>query len=50
MKKIKKGMFITIEGGEGSGKSTLAQSLYEEYKNKNYDVILTREPGGNDIA
>ena len=50
MKKIKKGMFITIEGGEGSGKSTLAQSLYEEYKNKDYDVILTREPGGNDIA
>ena len=50
MKKIKKGMFITIEGGEGSGKSTLAHALYEEYKKKDFDVILTREPGGNEIA
>lgn len=50
MKKIKKGIFITIEGGEGSGKSTLAKSLYEEYKKKDYDVVLTREPGGIETA
>ena len=50
MKKIKNGLFITIEGGEGSGKTTLAKNLYEKYKKEDFDVILTREPGGNEIA
>ncbi|MBW5471103.1 dTMP kinase [Brevibacillus formosus] len=46
----KKGRFITIEGGEGAGKSTVIAKLYEELKARGVDVLLTREPGGIDIA
>ncbi|ASJ56632.1 dTMP kinase [Brevibacillus formosus] len=46
----KKGRFITIEGGEGAGKSTVIAKLYEELKMRGVDVLLTREPGGIDIA
>ena len=43
-------MFITLEGVEGSGKTTVASQLIELLKNEGYDVLLTREPGGNVIA
>lgn len=46
----KKGRFMTIEGGEGAGKSTVIAKLYEELKARGVDVLLTREPGGIDIA
>lgn len=42
---MKKGIFITFEGGEGSGKSTQANLLYRFLKQKNYPVINTYEPG-----
>jgi len=38
--------FITFEGVEGSGKSTQSKMLYEFLLAKNYDAIITREPGG----
>ncbi len=47
---MKKGIFITFEGGEGSGKTTVINGLNEYLKNLNYEVIITREPGGIDIA
>ena len=42
--------FITFEGGEGTGKSTQAQLLFSSIKNTSEKVILTREPGGTNIA
>ena len=48
--KLKKGLFIVFEGPEGAGKSTQATLLYKYLKNKGYDVVLTREPGGTKLA
>lgn len=47
---MKKGLFITFEGNDGSGKTTMAQLIYDRLNQEGYDVILTREPGGIDIA
>lgn len=49
---MKKGLFITIEGGEACGKSTQVNLLKEYFKN-NYnenDYIFVREPGGTPLA
>ena len=45
-----KGCFITLEGGEGSGKTTIAELIQKELAVRGIDCILTREPGGIDIA
>ena len=45
-----KGKLITFEGGEGSGKSTQIRLLKDYLECLKYDVILSREPGGNDIS
>lgn len=45
-----KGMFITFEGGDGAGKSTVINKVYEELVKKNLSCMITREPGGIDIA
>ena len=48
---LKKGCFITLEGGEGSGKSTQLQKLADRLRSHgNREVIATRSPGGTDIA
>lgn len=45
-----KGHFITLEGGEGAGKTTILPSLASKLEAKGYDVLVTREPGGIEIA
>ena len=43
-------MFITLEGPDGSGKTTQIRLLHDALKSANYDVLLTREPGGSPIG
>jgi dTMP kinase len=46
----KRGVFITLEGGEGSGKSTQIKRLTQCLEEAGHDVLLTREPGGSDAG
>lgn len=47
---MKRGKFITLEGGEGAGKSTQAKKLATYLKKQGYNVVLTREVGGSEAA
>lgn len=42
-------VFITFEGPEGSGKSTIIKGV-NEYLLKNYETLVTREPGGISLS
>ena len=44
------GRFISLEGGEGVGKSTQVKALAEELRNRGFEVLVTREPGGSEGA
>jgi len=44
------GFFITIEGPEGSGKSTLTEGILRFFREKGFDVVYTREPGGTPVG
>ena len=43
-------MFITLEGPEGSGKTSQLPALAEFLREKGYDVLVTREPGGTSVG
>ncbi|MGG1265059.1 dTMP kinase [Brevibacillus laterosporus] len=43
-------MFISLEGGDGAGKSTAIALLEKRVTEQGLAVLVTREPGGVDIA
>lgn len=47
---MSKKFFVSFEGPDGSGKTTIIKLLNEYLQDNNYDVVLTREPGGSAIA
>jgi dTMP kinase len=47
---MKRGRFITIEGGEGAGKSTMMERVADWLERHGHRVVRTREPGGTALA
>jgi len=47
---VKRGLFITIEGGEGVGKSTNIEFIQKVLFAQGIESIVTREPGGTPLA
>ncbi|RCX14871.1 dTMP kinase [Fontibacillus phaseoli] len=46
----RRGLFITLEGGDGSGKTSIIDELGRELEARGIPYITTREPGGIQIA
>ncbi|MGE4499115.1 MAG: dTMP kinase [Hydrogenovibrio sp.] len=44
------GQFITLEGTEGAGKSTNLMFIEQWLRDRDIDVVVTREPGGTAIG
>jgi dTMP kinase len=44
---VKRGRFISFEGGEGAGKSTQARRLVDRLRAQGLETVATREPGGS---
>ncbi|KQV99410.1 dTMP kinase [Rhizobacter sp. Root1221] len=44
------GRFISFEGIDGAGKSTHIEALAQRWRAAGQEVVLTREPGGTDLA
>ena len=42
--------FLSIEGSDGSGKSTQLKKMISKLEEKQVDLVVTREPGGTDVA
>jgi len=47
---MKRGYFITLEGGEGAGKSTSLNFIRDWLEQQGQRVVVTREPGGTRLG
>lgn len=47
---MKRGLFISVEGGDGSGKSTQLDTIKRYLADRNIPCVFTREPGGTAIG
>jgi len=47
---MKRGTFITVEGGEGAGKTTMMERMVDWLAAQGRHVVRTREPGGTELA
>ena len=47
---MKRGLFVTLEGGEGAGKSTSLAFVREFLEQAGKRVLVTREPGGTPLG
>lgn len=46
----KKGVFLTVEGGEGVGKSTNLAYIAQHLQDAGIELVQSREPGGTPLA
>lgn len=44
------GLFVVFEGADGTGKSTQVAAVAKVLRGAGHDVVVTREPGGSDVA
>ncbi len=47
---MRRGLFISLEGGEGAGKSTQNRNIIDWLKSRGKTVVETREPGGTFVS
>lgn len=47
---MKKGLFITVEGTDGSGKTTQFRLIRDYLREKGFDIVAVRDPGGTEIG
>jgi len=45
-----RGYLISFEGSEGAGKTTQVERIAERFEKHNFEVLVTREPGGTEIG
>src|SRR5699024_2454070 len=44
------GLLVVFEGADGTGKSTQVSATAQALQQAGHEVIITREPGGSDVA